>query len=198
MDEILDLPDTYPSASIQSRHAKTDNDDSLQGDVSYLSSSAGSYDSVVQNYDDQANFHEAPSSGIIKGMSWAQVVSRNPQAASTSSSQPTESHLSDLTTPTSVQHSREYRAMDQRLTTKLSELRQDMKKMLEKMEATEQREAARTVSSTPNSQSPQEVKPNVETTFPLTHHYPTLGNNGYTTNYFPHPASPGYNYQEMY
>jgi hypothetical protein len=76
MNEILELPANYPSASIQSQNATTDNDGSLQGDVSYLSSSAGSCDSVVQNYDDEANFHEAPSSGIIKGMSWAQAVSQ--------------------------------------------------------------------------------------------------------------------------
>jgi hypothetical protein len=44
-----------------------------------------------------------PGEGIIKGKTWAQAVARNPQSASTSLSQPTESNISKLTTPTAAQ-----------------------------------------------------------------------------------------------
>jgi hypothetical protein len=44
-----------------------------------------------------------PGEGIIKGKTWAQAVARNPQSASTSLSQPTESNISKLTPPPAAQ-----------------------------------------------------------------------------------------------
>jgi hypothetical protein len=68
--------------------------------------------SVVEEYDNQDHYHDEPGQGILKGKTWAQAVARNPQATSTSSSQPTKSNISELTTPTAAQQNRRYEEME--------------------------------------------------------------------------------------
>jgi hypothetical protein len=50
-----DHPEHFPAPGIQSRNARVNEEESSQGNASYLSSSAGSYDLVVKDYKDQAN-----------------------------------------------------------------------------------------------------------------------------------------------
>jgi hypothetical protein len=181
-----DRPATFPAPGIQSRNARATDEDSSQGDVSYLSSSAGSYDSVVQNYNDQDHYHEEPGQGIIKGQTWAQAVARNPQSASTSSSQPTESNISELTTPTAAQHNKRYDAMEKRLNEELMEMRKDMARMLDMMQARDNKSAEEDAERKARAQDIPE--PHYPPRYP-----PTTGMQGYqNTGYNYHPQYQGY------
>jgi hypothetical protein len=184
-ESVHDRPEQFPEPSIQSRNARMTEEDSSQGDVSYLSSSAGSYDSVAQEYTDQAEYQEEPSNGIIQGKTWAQAVARNPQTPnSTTSSHPTQSNISELTTPTAAQQNKRYGEMEKRLQEEILGMRADMQRMLARMEAEEAAEAAKA------NRAPEPIGSQFQ--------YPPLGINGYNTNYHLHAASPGYNYQNMY
>ncbi len=188
-ESFHDRPEEFPEPGIQSRNARMSDEDSSQGGVSYLSSSAGSYDSVVQEFD-QEEYREEPGNGIIKGKTWAQAVARNPQTpTSTTSSHPTQSNISELTTPTVAQQNRRYDEMEKRLQDEIMGMRTDMQRMLERMEARDKRaeEEAETAKKTRD----QEFNGNQ-------FQYPPLGINGYNTNYHPHASSPGYNFQQMY
>jgi hypothetical protein len=99
-----DCPHNFPEPEITTSGNNNSREDSSQGDVSYLSSSAGSYDLLMENECDNV-FNEAPSqrsrnSMSVSGFSWAKVTARNPQ---TPSSQGTRSNVSKITTPTAVQ-----------------------------------------------------------------------------------------------
>jgi hypothetical protein len=199
-ESFHDRPEHFPEPGIQSRKARAEEEESSQGDVSYLSSSAGSYDSVVQDYDDQANYQEEPGNGIIKGKTWAQAVARNPQAASTSSSHPTQSNISELTTPTAAQQNKRYDAMEKRLTDEIVEMRKDMQRMFERMELRDKKADETVAAATKAAAQQQTARPQDPNgnQYQPEFTYPPLGVNGYHTNYHPHAASPGYNYQNMY
>ena len=188
-ESFHDRPEEFPEPGIQSRNARMTEEDSSQGGVSYLSSSAGSYDSVVQDFDHE-DYREEPGNGIIKGRTWAQAVARNPQTpTSTTSSHPTQSNISELTTPTVAQQNRRYDEMEKRLQEEIKGMRTDMQRMLERMEARDKR--AEEEAERAKTNRAQELSSNQ-------FQYPPLGINGYNTNYYPHAASPGYNFQNMY
>jgi hypothetical protein len=82
--------------------------------------------------------------------------------------------------------------MEKRLKDKLMEMLLDMKRMLDHMEARDKKveqmetdKAAREQASYGNQ-------------YPHPHQYPPLEMNGYHTNYNPHIAPSGYQYQNMY
>jgi hypothetical protein len=91
-------PDDYPPPGI-AMHGNTDQEDSSQGDMLYLSSSAGSYDSLMESETD-AQYNTAPHQRVrnsvsVLGFSWAQVAARSTITPASRSS-----HVSELTTPT--------------------------------------------------------------------------------------------------
>jgi hypothetical protein len=121
LDEWLEIsgdkserPPTFPEPGVQTQTNQSD-EDSSEGGVSYLSSSAGSYEIAAENYDSNL-FREDPSSRMFSGVSWAQVASRNPQG-STASSQP-KSEVSGLTTQNQATNNKTYDDMKNDLTTK--------------------------------------------------------------------------------
>ena len=122
MDE--DHPPEFPTPGISTRPTHQREEDSSQGDISYLSSSAGSYDSIMA--DDTVQYNEVPmtrrKSVAVSGFSWAQVTARNPQAPS---SQGTRSNVSEITSPTASQptESRE-----------ITDLRQEVKGLAEQVQ----------------------------------------------------------------
>jgi hypothetical protein len=93
-------PEDFPPPGIASRGV-TERDTSSQGSqggVSYLSSSAGSYSSMMEN-DEDDQYNSAPqqrtrNSVSVSGFSWAQVAARPPKRTTTTS------HISELTAPT--------------------------------------------------------------------------------------------------
>jgi hypothetical protein len=196
-----DPPASFPPVGIQSKSARKKDDESSVGDVSYLSSSAGSYDSVVEDYNDQASYQEPPSSGIISGMSWAQAASRQLKTpSSTAGSQPTVSNISELTSPTAALQTKKYEEMEKRLSDELSAIRSEMTEITEmrtlmmrlmaRLEKKEDEESEKKERSPSRAQDPNGSQYQ-------SHHpymYPPFQRNGYSTQYHPHPASPGHNY----
>jgi hypothetical protein len=126
-----DPPETFPPAGIQSKSARKKDNESSVGGVSYLSSSAGSYDSVVEDYNDQASYHAPPSSGVISGLSWAQAALKNIKTPSTAGSQPTASNILELTLPTTTIQNKRYDEMERRVSEELSTIRSKMGELTE-------------------------------------------------------------------
>jgi hypothetical protein len=91
-------PDNSPPPSIAIQ-GMTNQDDSSHGDMPYLSSSAGSYDLLMES-DMDAQYNSAPPQRVrnsvsVSGFSWAQVTAQSTQAPASHLSQ-----VSNLTTPT--------------------------------------------------------------------------------------------------
>ena len=192
-ESVDDRPANFPAPSIQAGTSRAD-EDSSGGDVSYLSNSAGSYDSATNTYDDQDNYHDPPGSGIISGMTWAQTVARNPQTASTASSRP-ESGVSALTGPTTAQQNKRYDDMEQRLTGELTAIREDMRKLLERMERRDSIAEQGAITAAAAIRTAAPPPPNREQQYPQPpFQYPPFGVNGYNPNYHP-PATPDFNFQ---
>jgi hypothetical protein len=113
-------PENFPPPGLANRGA-TDHETSSQGDMSYLSSSAGSYDSLIENAEDgqydQAPTQRARNSVSVSGFSWAQVVSRTTPASQA------PSHVSDLTGPTQATQ------QSQAVTTEMNDLKTQVQEM---------------------------------------------------------------------
>ena len=93
-------PPHFPEPGIQTRTTNA-REESSQGDISYLSSSAGSYESLMENED--TNYDGVPTQRqthkiSVEGFSWAEVTART----ATPTSQGQHSHVSEITTPTTV------------------------------------------------------------------------------------------------
>ncbi len=136
-----DRPKDYPEPGITNR-TKNSNEDSSQGDVSYLSSSAGSYDSIMEA--DGGQYDEAPqqrsrNSVSVSGFSWAQVAAQ-PIKKPKTPSQGTTSNVSEITAPTvatTVAQSEEMNEL-KKLVTLLTNKVNDMSVILERKASTDQ------------------------------------------------------------
>jgi hypothetical protein len=121
-----ETPEHYPPPGIATR-TTTGRDESSHGDtMSYLSSSAGSYDSMMENDADEQQYNSAPpqrarNSVSVSGFSWAQVTARTTQAAASRVSQ-----VSDLTTPTQVTQAQSVEMTA--LKTEVSDLKSQLKR----------------------------------------------------------------------
>jgi hypothetical protein len=97
----LDHPEDFPDPGIKVRTSAF-REDSSQGNISYLSTSAGSYDSMIEKEDDN-NYNEAPTKSCnpisLSGFSWAEVAARNPQTPASR----TSTNVSELTGATHAQ-----------------------------------------------------------------------------------------------
>jgi hypothetical protein len=117
-------PDDYPQPGIAAR-GTAERDTSSQGDVSYLSSSAGSYDSLMEdNVDEQYNFvpdQRKRNAISVSGFSWAQVAARAPASK-------TPSHVSELTNPTQATQSIAHQTEITALKTEVTEMRGQLKR----------------------------------------------------------------------
>jgi hypothetical protein len=117
----LDHPEDFPDPGIKVRTTAF-REDSSQGDISYLSTSAGSYDSMIEKEDDN-NYNEAPTKSrntiSLSGFSWAEVAARNPQTPASR----TSTNVSELTGATHAQPHQE----------EIKELKETMKAMAEQI-----------------------------------------------------------------
>ena len=139
-------PEDFPDPGITTK-AET-KEDSSQGDVSYLSSSAGSYDSIMEN-ESGNDYDESPTQrsrnpSSVSGYKWAQVTtqSRNAQPASSYGARSARSNVLEITTPTAVaapptEEIKELRATVASLTLKVDSL---LEILLQQTKATQARE----------------------------------------------------------
>lgn len=125
-----DRPIDFPDPGItQKTGYNNNNDNSSQGDMSYLSSSAGSYDSIMDK-DESVEYNEAPQQRTrnavsVSGFSWAQVTARTTTHTSQGNqSNGHRSNVSEITTPTTVQATPD---------PEIKELRDEVKSLTEKL-----------------------------------------------------------------
>ena len=147
MESTEETPNNFPTPGLQIR-AENSREISSQGDVSYLSSSAGSYDSLMEH--ELTNYDGVPTQRqrhtiSVEGFSWAEVTART----TTTPSQGQHSHVSEITTPTTVHatHNQEISA----LRTKVDGLTTQVENLVKllTMQATAAAEAQATVHQPP-------------------------------------------------
>jgi hypothetical protein len=117
-------PIDFPPPGIPTR-SNMERDTSSQGDVSYLSSSAGSYDSLMENETDE-QFNNVPAqrtrnSVSVSGFTWAQVAAKAPTSR-------TPSHVSELTNPTQATQNLAQQTEITDLKTEVTEMRGQLKR----------------------------------------------------------------------